>query len=212
MSRNVVIADAQFIVRHGLYDLLRKNGYEITEMCENKNETFSAISQSVIDVLILDYNKVEEFSLEEVAEVKSLSPDTNIIAITDYSNKTEVLRAIEVGVLSFLTKDCDKREILDAIEATSKGEKFFCNRVLDFILEGQIEKLPTNCKPSILSSREMDVVKCMSRGLKAKDIADELDLSIHTIYTHQKNIMKKLNLKSSAEVILYALNEGISTT
>jgi len=212
MSKNVVIADAQFIVRHGLYDLLRKNGYEISEMCENKNETLSAIAQSNVDVLILDYNKVENFKLDDVDRVRSLSPDTFIIAITDYSDKAEVLKAIELGILSFLTKDCDKREILDAVQATSKGEKFFCNRVLDFVLEGQIEKLPANCKPSILSSRELDVVKCMSRGLKAKDIGDELELSVHTIYTHQKNIMKKLNLKSSAEVILYALNEGITTT
>jgi len=209
MSSNVVIADSQFIIRHGLFDLLRKNGYEIVEMCENKHETFSALNQNNVDVLVLDYHKIEDFNLDHIAEVKNKFPHTQILAISDYSNKTEVLQAVEYGVLSFLTKDCDKREILDAVAATSKGQKFFCNRVLDFVLEGQIESLPINCKPSLLSAREFDVVKCMARGLKAKDIADELALSIHTVYTHQKNIMKKLKLKSSAEVILHALNEGL---
>lgn len=210
MSLSIVISDAQFIIRHGLFDLLRKNGHEISEMCENRNETLSAISQQNVDVLLIDYNKVEGFSLTDLAKVKAASPNTNILAITDYSSKQEVLKAIELGVLSFLTKDCDKREILDAVVATGKGEKFFCNRVLDYILEGQIEKTPTNCKPSILSERETEVVQKMALGLKAKDIADELELSIHTIYTHQKNIMKKLKLKSSAEVILYALSEGVN--
>lgn len=212
MPASIVIADSQFIIRHGLFDLLRKNGHQIIEMCENKNETFSALQQQQTSVLLIDYNKVEDFSVNDIRTIKDKHPSTNILAITDYSSKSEVLKAIENGVLSFLTKDCDKREILDAISATGKGEKFFCNRVLDYILEGQIEPMPSNCKPSILTDRELDVVQQMSLGLKAKDIADELELSVHTVYTHQKNIMKKLKLKSSAEVILYALSEGITTT
>lgn len=211
MQSHIVISDSQFIIRHGLFDLLRKNGHTISEMCENKNETFSALRQQEIHVLVIDYNKVENFKIEDILTIKEISPMTNILAITDYSSKAEVLKAIESGVLSFLTKDCDKREILDAITATGKGEKFFCNRVLDYILEGQIEPMPTNCKPSVLTDRELEIVQQMSFGLKAKDIADELDLSIHTVYTHQKNIMRKLKLKSSAEVILYALSEGIAT-
>ncbi len=212
MPFNIVIADSQFIIRHGLFDLLRKNGYEVTEMCENKNETITALKQNKTDCLILDYQKVEGFTLSDVRTISSENPDVKIIALTDYNEKKDVLTAIEYGILSFLTKDCDKREILDAVAATIKGEKFFCNRVLDFVLEGQIEPMPANCKPSILSDRELDVVQCMSRGLKAKDIADELELSVHTIYTHQKNIMKKLNLHSSTEVILFALREGIAST
>ena len=212
MPASIVIADSQFIIRHGLFDLLRKNGHQIIEMCENKNVTFSALQQQQTSVLLIDYNKVEDFSVNDIRTIKDKHPSTNILAITDYSSKSEVLKAIENGVLSFLTKDCDKREILDAISATGKGEKFFCNRVLDYILEGQIEPMPSNCKPSILTDRELDVVQQMSLGLKAKDIADELELSVHTVYTHQKNIMKKLKLKSSAEVILYALSEGITTT
>lgn len=207
----VVIADSQFIIRHGLFDLLRKNGHQIAEMCESKHEVFTTFEEEIIDVLVIDYNKVDRFSLRDIQRLKSKYPHTNIIAISDYHSKQEVLTAIEYGILSFLTKDCDKREILDAIEATAKGEKFFCNRVIDYVLEGQIEPLPANCKPSILSDRELEVVETMSRGLKAKDIAEELSLSIHTVYTHQKNIMKKLKLKSSAEVILYALNEGSSS-
>ena len=207
---NIAISDSQFIIRHGLFDLLRRNGHTISEMCENKNETYTAISQQTIDVLLIDYNKVEDFTIHDLPKIKEKSPATNILAITDYQSKQEVLTAIENGVLSFLTKDCDKREILDAIIATGKGEKFFCNRVLDYILEGQIEPMPTNCKPSLLTDRETEVVQHMSLGLKAQDIADELDLSVHTIYTHQKNIMRKLKLKSSAEVILYALSEGIT--
>ncbi len=206
----VVIADSQFIIRHGLFDLLRKNGNQILEMCETKEEVFTSFQEEEIDVLVIDYNKVDHFSLSDLGQLKQQFPHTNILALSDYVNKAEVLQAIEFGVLSFLTKDCDKREILDAIAATAKGEKFFCGRVIDFILEGQIEKLPANCKPSVLSDRELQIVETMSRGLKAKDIADELNLSVHTVYTHQKNIMKKLQLKSSAEVILYALSEGLN--
>jgi len=206
----IVIADSQFIIRYGLFDLLRKNGNQIIEMCESRDEVFTAFTEEEIDVLIIDYNKVDDFSLEDLGHLKENNPATNILALSDYGDKSEVLQAIELGVLSFLTKDCDKREILDAIQATAKGEKFFCGRVIDFILEGQIESKPANCKQSVLTDRELQVVETMSRGLKAKDIAEQLDLSVHTVYTHQKNIMKKLGLNSSAEVMLYAFQEGLN--
>ncbi len=210
--KNVAVCDAQYVVRLGLVALMDQSGFEVIGHCDSIDELNTLLQNNAIDVLIMDYNKTENLALTDLGSIRQEYPKTNILAISDYQSKEEVLHAIELGVLSFLTKDCDKREIVDAVAATAKGEKFFCNRVLDYILEGQITKQPANCRPSILSSRELEVVEEMARGAKAKDIADVLNLSIHTVYTHQKNIMKKIGVNSSTEIVLYALNEGLIDT
>ena len=109
---------------------------------------------------------------------------------------------------SFLSKQCDEKEILDAVLATAKGEKFYCTNVLNYLLEKSFPK-ETECKPLPLSAREVEIVQLISTGLIAKEIAGKLNLSTHTIYTHRKNIMKKLGIGSTSELVLYAVNEGI---
>lgn len=205
---NVIISDSQFIVRHGLYDLLQANNHQIIGLSKTKNELNNQLTDEV-DVLVIDYNKLTGFEIDDIGQIKTEFPQLSILAISNYSSKQEVLKAIEMGVLSFLTTDCDQREILDAVDSTAKGDKFFCNKVLDFILEGQIAKPKLNCNPSVLSERELQVVQEMALGQKAKQIANKFDISIHTVYTHQKNIMKKLEVNSSTEVVLHAINSGL---
>ncbi len=207
-----MISDSQFIVRHGLVHLMENHGYNVVHISDNKEDLFLGLDLVQAHILIIDYNKVSDFSISDFLKIHQIQPDLNIIAISDYTHKKEVLQAIEYGVLSFVTKDCDEREIVDAVIATAKQEKFFCNKVLDLVLEGQIESKLPNCKPSLLSDREIEIVETMAEGKKAKEIANELDLSIHTVYTHQKNIMKKLNVNSSTDVILFAINKGLVST
>ena len=109
---------------------------------------------------------------------------------------------------SFLTKECDETEILDAVMATAKNERFFCSKILNYILEKSFNK-SISCKPSPLSQREVEIVRLIAKGLIAKEIADRLNLSTHTVYTHRKNIMSKLKVKSASELVLYAVNNGI---
>ena len=110
---------------------------------------------------------------------------------------------------SFLTKQCDEEEILDAIKATAKGDKFYCHKILDLIIERSFPSKSENCNATPLSPREKEILTLVAKGKIAKEIAAELHISPHTIYTHRKNILKKLKLTSPTEMIVYALEHGL---
>jgi len=116
---------------------------------------------------------------------------------------------LDMGVRCILTKGCSKQEILNAIHSISKGNRFYCNRILDQVMT-RSESDEVTCEPADLSPREFEVLQLITKGKKTVDIADQLNISIHTINSHRKNILKKLNLKSPAELIVYAVESGMT--
>lgn len=208
----VVVADSQDLTRFGLRYLISgekqlllsgeaKSSTEAIDTCKEKNP----------QVLILDYEKTEGFTLDEIGRVKQTSPNTNILVISSDEDRNTIHSILEKGVSSFLTKDCDESEVRNAIYATAKGEKFFCGKILDIIFEKHYTKEDEDaCEPTELTTRELEIVQLVTEGKSTKEIANELCLSHHTIYTHKKNVMKKLGIKSTSELILYAVNSGLT--
>lgn len=208
----VVVADSQDLTRFGLRYLISgekqlllsgeaKSSTEAIDTCKEKNP----------QVLILDYEKTEGFTLDEIGRVKQASPNTNILVISSDEDRNTIHSILEKGVSSFLTKDCDESEVRNAIYATAKGEKFFCGKILDIIFEKHYTKEDEDaCEPTELTTRELEIVQLVTEGKSTKEIANELCLSHHTIYTHKKNVMKKLGIKSTSELILYAVNSGLT--
>ena len=108
-----------------------------------------------------------------------------------------------------LVPSADEEEILNAINSISKGEKFICHKIIDIILDKPKNILDDDCKPINLSIRELEIIQQNALGLSAKEIGEKLFISTHTVYTHKKNIMKKLQINSSSELILFAIKHGI---
>lgn len=206
----IIIADAQYLVRFGLQNLLSTNkDFNIVGEAENSKELFSLLKQFTPEVIIFDYNSEEKFSLEDVEAIKKLYPTSNFLIISADASKSNIYKIIESGAISFLTKECDKEEIIGAIYATAKKEKFLCHKVIDIIIEKHIHEGEDNCKAFNLSLRETEIIKLTAKGWTAKIIAGHLFLSTHTVYTHKKNIMKKLKINSSSEMIIYAIQNGL---
>lgn len=205
----VVIADSESLVRIGLSYLLRdKTDCEVVGMATNETQLSELLKTYKPDILILDYNQPRHFSPETLELVKKLSPKTKLLIISGDEDKRTIYRVLETGVNSYLSKHCDEKEILDALEATAKGEKFYCTNVLNHLLEKSFPK-PDKCDPLPLTPREIEIVQLVAEGLIAKEIASRLHLSTHTVYTHRKNIMKKLKLGSTSELVRWAIQEGI---
>ena len=106
--------------------------------------------------------------------------------------------------------DCDKPEILEAIEDTYHGKQFYCGHVIEILAEKANDA--SDCSGISLSEREIEVIRLISDGLTNKEIADALFLSTHTVNTHRKNIMAKLGLKNTAGIVIYAFKENIINT
>jgi DNA-binding NarL/FixJ family response regulator len=209
-SVRIAIADSQYLTRKGLRQVLsQRQGYVVTSELSHETELYKHLKSNPPDVLILDYNQPRHFTTETVRKVKELAPQVEVLIISADEQKDQIYEVIESGVNCFITKECDETEILDAIEAAKKGQKFFCNKVLDYIIEKSFPGNADDCDPSPLTPREKEIVVLTAKGLIAKEIASDLDLSTHTVYTHKKRIMKKLGLKSPVQLVMYALEKGM---
>ena len=209
-TTSIVLADAHYLTRLGLKQLIAgHSALEIAGEAENEEELREVLKEVRPHIVFMDYNQPGYFDCNSVAIIHQLCPKANTLLISGDNNKENIFRVLEYNVKSFLTKSCGEQEILDAIRATEKGDKFFCTKIIDYLLEKSFSKEEENCAPSPLTPREIEIVQLIAKGLIAKEIADLLNLSTHTVYTHRKNIMRKLQLNTSSELVLYAVNNGI---
>lgn len=209
----ILLADAQYLTRAGLGELIKgQEELELVGEALNSVQLFEQIAKMRPDLVIFDYNSPGRFSLEDLRKLTIMPSVPNLIVISRDRNKNNIFQALEFGVNCFLTKACSQREIQNAIHSTMQNEKFFCNTILEIILQKQIpqtSKKELNCEPSVLTNRETEIVRLIAAGISTKKIASTLHLSTHTVYTHRKNIMKKLGINSASEMILYAMQSGI---
>lgn len=206
---SVILADSQCLIRVGLRHILNAVPHcEIVGEATHETQLLEQLQRFQPDILVLDYNQPGRFSTDTIHKVRTLSPRTNFLIISADEDKKSIYQVLESGVNSFLSKLCDEKEILNAVLATGMGEKFYCTNVLNHLLEKSFPK-EADCIPTSLSPREIEIVRLVASGLIAKEIAGKLNLSTHTVYTHRKNIMKKLQLGTTSELVLYAVNMGI---
>ena len=207
---NVTIADSQTLIRLGLRHLFENHSrINVISEAESSEELLEVVQERSPDVIIFDHDKPSHFAIEDITRGKAMSPDSQFLIISADSSKNTVFNVLKAGGLSFLTKECDEDEIISAVIATSRGDKFLCNKVIDIILEKEVDPDDVSCAPANLTAREVEIVQLTAKGYTAAKVADELFLSPHTVYTHRKNIMKKLGINSASELIVYAVNNGI---
>ena len=187
-------------------------GLELVFEAENGLQICEFLKENCPEVLVMDLREGTSIDIALVQCARQLQSKLKILVISDDHSRETIFGAIDNGALSFLTKHCSEEEIIGAIRATSKGDKFFCNSILNVILEKQLNTEEENCQPSLLSEREIEIVRLIAEGYSAKEIADQLFLSPHTVYTHRKNIMKKMRFRSASELVRYAVEEGIIST
>ncbi len=208
-KKSVFIAENHVLVREGIKGILSsKPDLEILGEATNSKELKYALEQHRPDVLILDYYEPGYFSLEDVQAVRLASPDTQVLVISTDHNKADILKALEYGVTNYILKECDREEFIGALYAAIRKEKFFCGKVIDAIVEKHFPKNDT-CEPSNLSAREIEIIRLISQGLTNKKIATKLFLSVHTVSTHRKNVLSKLKLNNSSELVAFAIKRGI---
>lgn len=210
-SIKVAIADKQALTKVGLRSFIdEQEDLTLLEDVSSMKDLRSILSNEQPQVLLVDYNLKDFVSISDLKEVNKLSPATRILVISSDNDQANIFNVLEVGISGYVTKECSQKEIVGAIYATAKGEKFFCNKVLELILEKHLKKdNEDECLPTELSVREVEVVQLTASGLNAREIANQLHLSHHTVYTHRKNVMKKLGLGSVSELTLYAVKTGI---
>lgn len=205
----VLISDFQFLTRQGLIQLVEQNDeFQLAGVVEEPSELLQQAIRCQPDVLVMDYAHQDPVLFSLLKEVME-SHVANVLIITNDDNRAHIQSLLDLGIKGIVTKSCSRHEIINAILSISKSNRFFCNRILDKLMDQRADEEEADCEPTDLSPREYDVLRLITKGYKTADIAMKLHVSVHTINSHRKNILKKLNLKSPAELIVYAMETGL---
>lgn len=205
----VLISDFQYLTREGLIHMIERNeDFELAGVVDGPDNLLQEVLEKHPDVLLLDYQSQDPVLLTLLKRIIT-SRATNILIITNDHDRQHVQALLDMGIKGIVTKGCSKLEIVNAIHAISMNNRFYCNRILDIVMDKKATEEEDNCEPMDLSPREYEVLQLITKGFKTIAIADQLNVSVHTINSHRKNILRKLNLKSPTELIVYAMESGL---
>lgn len=209
----LLIADSNEIVRLGLRTLFEKSaGIRIVGEVSESSELLECVEREQPNVVLIDYTS-KRFSIDVIPQILQKKTDLSVVAITPEQSAQTLVNALRSGVKSYVKKDCDSDEIVDAVRETWRGKRFFCGTLLETIRNASINVDDIDfdsftCDPVSLSARENEIITLVAEGLTNVQIAETLCLSNHTINTHRKNIMAKLGVKNTAGIVMYAVKSN----
>lgn len=211
---HVILADSNDLVRVGIRTILNSHGgFKIVGEAKENQELINQVKNFGASVVLIDYTS-PGFDIDVIPKILTLNKNVKILAITPEQSAQTLVNALRSGVISYVKKDCDLAEIINAVEETGRGNKFFCGQILETIQRASIDVNDIDfesfsCEPVILSIRENEIIILISEGLTNGQIAEQLFLSNHTINTHRKNIMAKLGVKNTAGIVMYAVKMNL---
>jgi DNA-binding NarL/FixJ family response regulator len=207
----ILHANSNVLMHQGLLKICSSGGgIQKIDHVENETELFEKLKSNDYDLILVDPKNDHGFKIETVLKLQREKPEIKMLIISDIKNEGMVLQILERGVQGYLTYECDTDEIVHAIFAIAKGEKFYCNKVLDIVFNKHLYKKEVDdCEATNLTVRENEIAVMLARGLSNKEVAEKIHLSPHTVHTHRKNIMKKLGVRSASELTIYALSIGL---
>ncbi len=196
----IIIADDHELFRNGLAELLRKHDeITITESVADGVELMKLANfQCDADIVLLDITMPNMDGFQVLKELKALNSNLKPIVISMHNDGNYIAKCAKMGAYGYLLKNTDESELILAIRSVSKGKKYFSAE----ISEKMINFMSTqSISENVLSNKETEVLRLISKGLTTKEIAAQLFVSSRTIETHRANILKKLEVKNTAELI-----------
>ncbi len=209
---SIVIADDHILIRDGIKAVLQSiDTFEVIGEACNGEEAIQLIDTLNPDIALLDITMPKKTGIEVVLEVKKYNQTVKFIMLSMHDNPEYVLKSVQAGALSYLLKNTDHEEIIKAVKSVGNGQKYFSPDIYNIILNGlsNPDLVKGNQVVNTLTKRELEVLKEVSEGLSTKLIADKLSISIRTVETHRINLMKKMEVHNSAELIRKAMKMNL---
>jgi DNA-binding NarL/FixJ family response regulator len=211
----IILVDDHQLVRDGIKSLLGgTTDIEIIGEASDGKELFRQLSTLKPDLLIMDISLPDISGIEITKKICADWPGIKVLMLSMYNSEDFILNSIKAGAKGYLPKNTSRNELLEAIYAIQSGEDFFSESVSKTMLKSYIrqatsDEVPPDKSNELLTSREIEVLKLYVEGLINKEISDKLDISIRTVETHKNHIMRKLGLKSTVEMVKFAIRNKI---
>jgi DNA-binding NarL/FixJ family response regulator len=210
----VIIVDDHKIVRDGIRAMLLCNkSFKVIADVSSGMELFEVLKTTEPQIIVLDIGMPLMDGVEITEYLSKNYPQIKVLILSANTNEDCVISAIRAGASGFLPKESSREEFLKALDFVSRGDNYYGESISAIIYRSYVSILkkgdnPENGDPR-LTEREMEVLKAFSEGLSFKEIAEKLSISARTVETHKLNILAKLGLKTTVDMVKYAIKNGI---
>ena len=209
----VLLADDHAIVRRGLRSLIEAEpGITVVAEAADGLEALRLCDELHPDAIILDVAMPKLNGIEVAARVQKLQRPPSVIILSMHADESYIIRALAAGARAYLLKDATDEDLRPALRAVAAGKPFFSPSVTAVLIEDYVRQLQARGLTDsyhLLTDREREVLQLLAEGRSNKEVAALLDVGLSTVETHRANLMQKLNLHNTAEIVLYAVRKRI---
>lgn len=212
---SIILADDHPLLRRALRDVLEEQAdFQVIAEAGDGEEAVRLVLEYYPDIVIMDISMPRVNGLDAIRQIKTERPDTIILVLTVHDESEHILGMLEAGASGYLTKGVFDEEIVHAIRSILAGDTVLSSSVSQQILRYALRHAakPVTCdKVDILTSRELEILNLVAKGMKNKDVAEELNLGLPTIKAYMSDIFTKLKVDSRTKAIMIGLQRGIIT-
>lgn len=209
------LADDHQVLIDGMLAVLKTNSnFEVVGFSLNGENLVERVAKNGTDILVMDINMPEKDGIQVLREFNEKGFTCKVIILSSYDDAKLIKEVIKLGARGYLTKQCAGENIVDAINSVAEGEQYFSSTIKDkifniFTNNHQNQTMNTEEIISSITTRELEILNLISQEKSGKDISEMLDISVNTVETHRKNLMKKLNVKSSVGLVIFAAKHNL---
>ena len=215
MKIRVLVADDHAIIREGLCIMLdNQPDMEVIGKAANGREAVRLVNERKPDVVVIDISMPELNGIEAIQQMLPRHPQMKVVVLSIHGTKPYVFRALKAGAKGYLMKETAGLEVVDAVRAVYRGERYLSQSIADLLADGSLRNLEASLEFSpleTLSPREREILQLVAEGKTSQEIAERLSISPKTVDTYRSRLMRKIGVEDMAGLVKFAIQHGVIT-